>query len=255
MASSSGGPAGYAQAHALLSSEYILSPFPVVCPPGEWPVVQGAFRNFVEIFSIQRDDGRQPVIPNAHALPGCVIEARSNYSGFHAVKFPYAASAGGAVLLVYSDGVVNSVGARSELRTALSAVWLLNTLRVAYGTNYSVSSQFKKTNTVICAALPWLINLDHLRKWKYTAGHSALVFPGVFVHIGKIAAPKDPQDRSDPSEKHATVSILIYTRWVIISGMTDMKKANALLELLIPNLSPFRKTPDVAPAGKRLRTQ
>ena len=254
---STGGAAGdYTRAYAILSRNYMLAPFPARWPGGPMPVVKGVFKNVVVIFRIQRDDGRLPIIPCANALPGVLPEMRTNFSGFHAIKVPYAESAGRAVLLVYTEGVVNSTGARSELRTALSAAWLLNTLRITYGTGYSVADQFKKTNTVVCAGLPWLINLDLLRKWEYTAGHAAAVFPGVFIHIGKISAgARSTEGRDDSSEKPATVSLLIYSGCVIISGMTDLEEANMLLVLLIPALEQFRKTPDAPPAAKRLRTQ
>jgi hypothetical protein len=256
MEPSEGAAADYLRAYSTLSRKYTLTPFSQNPPPVPPPTVTGVFKNVVVICSIQRDDRRLPTIPCAYALPGVLPEMRTNFSGFHAVKVPYDESAGRAVLLVYGDGMVNSTGARSELRTALSVAWLLNTLRMTYGTGYSVATQFTKTNTVVCAALPWLINLDLLRKWEYTAGHAAAVFPGVFIHLGKIATGgRGPFGREETTEKPATVSLLIYSRCVIISGMTDLEEANMLLMLLIPALEQFRRTQDASPSAKRLRTQ
>lgn len=215
--------------------------------------VTGVFKNVVVIFRLQRDDGRFPVIPNAQALPGRLCESRSNFSGFTSLKFPYSRAGGGAVLLLYTDGTVNSTGARSILDTALAAAWLRNTLRIAYGVSYSLGDSFVKTNTVICAKLPWKINIDRLRTWQYTVKYPASVFPGVFMHIAKIntgASRSETEPRSG-QRKEATVSILLYEWCVIISGMTDMDEANMLLVLLIPSLDAFRKDKTAQP----LRTQ
>lgn len=247
----------YQNAYLKLARSYSLAPFAERPPPGEFPVVRGKFNNVVSIFQLKRDDGLLPVVPNPHALPGNVQEARCNYNGFHAVKVPYARGAGGAVLLLYPDGKVNSTGARSELCTALSAAWLRNMLFRAYGVTYSVQGAFVKTNTVVCAKLPWLISLDLLRKWKYTSNHAASVFPGVFVHISKISGQQadDEPGWRGAKEKQATVSILLYEWCVIISGMTDIEEADMLLVLLVPALEPFRKDGGAAGGVPKVRTQ
>ncbi|MGE0525544.1 MAG: hypothetical protein AB7P49_00665 [Bdellovibrionales bacterium] len=237
------GSIDYTSAHHYLSRLYDLSPFPETPPETPHPQITGVFKNVVVIFRLMRDDGRLPVIPSAHAMPGRLPESRSDFSGFQSLKFPYSREGGGAVLLLYPDGTVNSTGARSVLDTALSAAWLRNTLRLAYGVSYSVQDSFVKTNTVICAKLPWKINLDRLRTWKHTAQLPTSLFPGVFIHIGKINASASGADADvkNGRGKQATVSILLYEWCVIISGMTDLSEANMLLVLLIPSLDAFRK--------------